>query len=189
MRAFGILTGMLSLLAASPALAQTPPHLAELETRIIGTANENPGEYGIAALDLATGEVIGVNTDMAFPMASTMKIAVAAAYLSDVDAGRRSLDDGIAGTTALALMDRMMVRSDNHATDLLIARLGGPASVDSWIDGTGYASIARSRSCSQPVVTYGRMRTPRRPGPCCNCSGAWTREASSLRRRDPSSST
>ena len=149
MRAFGILTGMLSLLAASPALAQTPPHLAELETRIIGTANENPGEYGIAALDLATGEVIGVNTDMAFPMASTMKIAVAAAYLSDVDAGRRSLDDGIAGTTALALMDRMMVRSDNHATDLLIARLGGPASVDSWIDGTGIEGIRVDRTIAQ----------------------------------------
>lgn len=149
MRAFGILAGIASLLFASPALAQLSPALAELEMRITATAQENPGEYGIAALDLGTGEVVGVNTDMAFPMASTMKIAVAAAYLSDVDSGRRSLDDDIAGTTALTLMDRMMVRSDNHATDLLIARLGGPASVDAWIDRTGIEGIRVDRTIAQ----------------------------------------
>ena len=149
MRAFGILAGIASLLLAVPATAQTPPHLAELETRIAATATENPGEYGIAALDLATGELIGVNTDMAFPMASTMKIAVAAAYLADVDAGRRSLDDTIAGTSAYALMDRMMVRSDNHATDLLIARLGGPDAVNGWLRENRLEDIRVDRTIAQ----------------------------------------
>jgi beta-lactamase class A len=149
MRAFGILAGIASLLLAVPATAQTPPHLSELETRIAATATENPGEYGIAALDLATGELIGVNTDMAFPMASTMKIAVAAAYLADVDAGSRSLDDTIAGTSAYALMDRMMVRSDNHATDLLIARLGGPDAVNGWLRENRFEDIRVDRTIAQ----------------------------------------
>jgi len=149
MRAFGILAGIVSLLFASPALAQLSPTLSELEMRITATAQENPGEYGIAALDLETGELVGVNTDMAFPMASTMKIAVAAAYLADVDAGRRSLDDRIAGSAAYELMDQMMVRSNNHATDLLIARLGGPASVDAWLDEHEIEGIRVDRTIAQ----------------------------------------
>ena len=98
-------------------------------------ATENPGEYGIAALDLASGETISFNGHQAFPMASTMKIAVAAAYLAEVDAGRRTLDDPIAGASARKLMDAMIMRSDNRATDLLMATLGGPGAVDAWLRG------------------------------------------------------
>ncbi|HEX8381120.1 MAG TPA: serine hydrolase [Allosphingosinicella sp.] len=112
-------------------------------------ASENPGEYGFAALDLATGESISFNGHEAFPMASTMKIAVAAAYLEEVDAGRRTLDDAIAGTSALKLMDSMIVRSDNRATDLLMASLGGPAAVDNWLRGHGLAGIRVDRTIAQ----------------------------------------
>ena len=113
------------------------------------TTAENPGEYGIAALDLETGEMIGVNADMAFPMASTMKIAVAAAYLADVDEGKRTLDDTIAGRSAYELMDRMMVRSDNYATDLLIARLGGPAAINQWLRKNNFEGIRVDRTIAQ----------------------------------------
>ena len=136
-------------LVAQPAWAQTPPHLQPLEQRLAALARENPGEYGIAALDLATGQMVAFNGNTAFPMASTMKIAVAAAYLAEVDAGRRSLDDMIAGTSARALMDAMITRSDNRATDLLIAALGGPQAVDSWLRGHGLAGIRVDRTIAQ----------------------------------------
>lgn len=136
-------------LVAQPAWAQTPTHLRPLEQRLAALAQENPGEYGIAALDLATGEMVAFNGNTAFPMASTMKIAVAAAYLAEVDAGRRSLDELIGGTSALRLMDAMITRSDNRATDLLIATLGGPQVIDSWLRRHGLAGIRVDRTIAQ----------------------------------------
>jgi len=142
---------------AAPAAAQdldtAPSHLVNLEQRILATAEENPGEYGIAAMDLATGQLVGVNTDIAFPMASTMKIAVAAAYLSDVDRGTRSLSDTIGRTSAYDLMDRMIVRSDNHATDVLIARLGGPEAIHAWLQENNLGNIRVDRTIAQLLAS------------------------------------
>ena len=149
---FGLSAWLAVLLIAQPAEIAAQPidlqhvELQHLEQRLAATARENPGEYGIAALDLTTGLVIGVNTEKAFPMASTMKIAVAAAYLAEVDAGRRSLDEAIGGSSAYSLMDRMMVRSDNRATDELIATLGGPSAVDRWLRGHGLTGIRVDRN-------------------------------------------
>lgn len=162
MRKFGFGAWLALLLVAPPAAvtAQTIElpqsgtqqsefqqiELRHLEQRLAATARENPGEYGIAALDLVTGQVIGVNADMAFPMASTMKIAVAAAYLAEVDARRRSLSETIGASTAYDLMDRMMVRSDNRATDELIATLGGPPAIHRWLRDHGLDGIRVDRN-------------------------------------------
>jgi beta-lactamase class A len=43
-------------------------------------------------------------------------------------------------------MDRMMVRSDNHATDLLIAALGGPGAVDRWVRSHGLNGLRVDRN-------------------------------------------
>jgi beta-lactamase class A len=110
---------------------------------------ENPGEYGIAAMDLTTGKTISFNGNMAFPMASTMKIAVAAAYLEEVDSGRRTLDDPIAGSSALKLMDAMITHSDNRATDLLMASLGGPGAIGNWLRAHNLAGIRVDRTIAQ----------------------------------------
>jgi beta-lactamase class A len=131
---------------AQPALAQTS---RSLEQRLAALAEENPGEFGIAALDLGTGEIVSHNGSEAFPMASTMKIAVAAAYLAEVDAGRRSLDETIAGQSALRLMDVMIVRSDNRATDLLMNTLGGPSAIDGWMRRHGLTGIRVDRTIAQ----------------------------------------
>jgi beta-lactamase class A len=148
MRFVALLAWLLALVA-SPADAQGSPRLQTLEQRLAAMASENPGEYGFAALDLATGESISFNGNRAFPMASTMKIAVAAAYLQEVDAGRRSLDEEIAGSTALRLMDVMIVRSDNRATDLLIDTLGGPAAIDRWLRSHELTGIRVDRTIAQ----------------------------------------
>jgi beta-lactamase class A len=148
MRFFALL-GSLALLLVQPAAAQVSPTLQTLEQRLAAIATENPGEYGIAAMDLSTGKTISFNGTEAFPMASTMKIAVAAAYLADVDAGRRTLGDPIAGVSAGSLMDAMITRSDNRATDLLIASLGGPAPIDGWLRAHGLSGIRVDRTIAQ----------------------------------------
>ncbi|HYJ82578.1 MAG TPA: serine hydrolase [Allosphingosinicella sp.] len=135
--------------AAQPAWAESSPRLQPLEQRLAAMAAENPGEYGFAALDLTTGESISFNGHQAFPMASTMKIAVAAAWLAEVDSGRRGLDDPIAGTSALSLMDAMITHSDNRATDLLIASLGGPSAIDNWLRAHGLVGIRVDRTIAQ----------------------------------------
>jgi len=148
-RKFGFFVWFAALFLVQPALAEAPLPLQQLERRFAGTGAENPGDYGFAAYDYATGEVVSFNGDKRFPMASTMKIAVAAAYLAEVDAGRRSLHETIAGATALTLMDRMMVRSDNHATDLLIATLGGAGAVDRWVRGHGLNHLRIDRNIAE----------------------------------------
>lgn len=148
MRLVGLLATLLVFIA-QPAWADDNPRLRSLEQRLAAMAAENPGEYGIAALDLTSGETISFNGQQAFPMASTMKIAVAAAYLAEVDAGRRTLNDPVAGTSALALMDAMITHSDNRATDLLMGTLGGPSAVDAWLRGHGLSGIRVDRTIAQ----------------------------------------
>ena len=147
MRLVAYFLGLLAFLSG-PALGQafSPDKLQALERRLESLTTENDGEYGIAAMDLQTGAVVSINGDEPFPMASTMKIAVAAAYLAEVDAGRRSLTDRIGSSTAGELMDLMITRSSNPATDQLIAALGGPAVVDAWLRNNRLSGIRVDRN-------------------------------------------
>jgi beta-lactamase class A len=125
----------LSLLAfvAQPAAAASSPSLFSLEQQLDNLSRSGSGDVGIAALDLSNGESVSIRGNTPFPMASTMKVAVAALYLSQVDHGRRSLDDMIGKQSARHLIDRMMIYSDNHATDVLLHDLGGPRALDQWL--------------------------------------------------------
>jgi beta-lactamase class A len=133
MRLIGILVWLAAFIG-QPAWAATSPRLQSLEQQIAYLVAARPGSVGVAALDLQTGEMISVQGDKPFPMASTMKIAVAANYLAQVEYGRRSLDDRIGGRSAGSLMEAMIIRSDNHATDVLLRDLGGPQTLQSWLD-------------------------------------------------------
>jgi beta-lactamase class A len=136
-------------LVAQPASAQVSPELRPLEQRLAALATENAGEFGMGALDLQTGAIVTWNGNRSFPMASTMKIAVAAAYLTEVDAGRRTLDETIGGTTALTLMEQMLIHSNNQSTDRLIATLGGPAAVNGWLRAHRLSGIRVDRNIAQ----------------------------------------
>ena len=133
MRVTAIIVFLLSLLA-QPAFAEAPVRLKPLEQQLSWLAAANPGNIGIAALDLKTGEMVSIAGDEPFPMASTVKIAVAANYLSQVQYGRRTLDDRISGRSARSLMEAMLIHSDNRATDILMRDLGGPATLQKWLD-------------------------------------------------------
>lgn len=140
--------------AAAPNDSQARVH-AEI-TRLASTID---GVVGLAAWTLDdTSHVVGLNTDRAFPMASTYKVAIAAAVLARVDRGELALttlvpvprslyvaSDIIASRfphegVALSihnLLELMLTQSDNTATDVLMAQAGGPEAVTAWLRGQG----------------------------------------------------
>lgn len=136
-------------LTATPAWAEAPPRLQPLERQLSWLVSGNSGDVGIAALDLKTGEMVSVRGDEPFPMASTVKIAIAANYLAQVEHGRRTLDDRIGGRSARTLMEAMIVHSDNYATDLLLRDLGGPRTVQNWFAQQGITGMRIDRSIAQ----------------------------------------
>src|SRR6476661_168432 len=130
---------LLSILAftAQPAVAASSPSLTSLEQQLSLLVGNKSADVGIAALDLNTGETVSIKGNTPFPMASTVKVAIAALYLAQVDHGRRSLDDTINGVSARALMKRMLIHSDNRATDILLNDLGGPTAIHNWLRQNG----------------------------------------------------
>jgi beta-lactamase class A len=160
MRLIGFLFWLLAF-AASPALAEASPGLQFLEARLASLGNSSPGNIGMAALDLKTGELVSIYGDEPFPMASTVKVAIAANYLAQVEHGRRTLNDRIAGASASSLMDRMLIHSDNRATDLLLHNLGGPRMVQAWLDQNNVSGLRIDRSIAGLLAAKRDLRDVR----------------------------
>lgn len=135
--------------AAQPAAAGSSPALRSLELQLGSLLANKSSDVGIAALDLRTGEMVSIKGDEPFPMASTVKIAVAALYLAQVEHGRRTLDDRISGQSARRLMERMIIRSDNRATDLLLRDVGGPRALQEWIEDNRLSNMRVDRNIAQ----------------------------------------
>ncbi|MCT2399094.1 class A beta-lactamase [Novosphingobium mangrovi (ex Huang et al. 2023)] len=129
-----------------------------LGQQLAAVAEASDGRIGVAAVDLATGHAVDVLGDQRFPMASTSKVAIAATFLEGVDQGKWSLtsefplmipvrsapfSSAVApvrpGTymTAGRLMELMLTRSNNYATDALLKVVGGPAAVNEWVRRAG----------------------------------------------------
>lgn len=134
---------------AQPAAAASSPGLSSLEQQLSSLVANKSADVGIAALDLNTGETVSIKGNTPFPMASTVKVAIAALYLAQVDHGRRSLDDTISGQSARSLMARMLIHSDNHATDMLLKDLGGPSAVHNWLEDNGVTGLRVDRTIAQ----------------------------------------
>ena len=135
----------------------SPAYTNTLERRIALLADGSKGRIGVAAIDLANGQELTVLGDQRFPMASTSKIAIAATFLDGVEKGHWSLTSEFPlmipvgskpFSTAVApvqpgsylsaqeLIERMITRSDNRATDALLAVVGGPEAVNRWVHKT-----------------------------------------------------
>jgi beta-lactamase class A len=145
-----------SFLVPAPAAASSPELIA-LERELSMLVAERSGEYGIAALDLRDGSTVAVNGDVSFPMASTVKLAIAATYLAEVDQGRRSLGDMIFGRPAAKALELMIVRSDNYATDQLLATVGGPVAVQQWLWSHKITGIRVDRTIAQLLRERGHL--------------------------------
>ena len=139
------------LLAAisQPAWASSSPGLRSLEYQLAALVAASPGDVGVAALDLKSGEMVSINGDEPFPMASVVKVAIAANYLAQVENGRRTMSDTIGGRSATRLMEAMLIHSDNNATDLLLRDLGGPGTVQAWLTQNGIAGLRIDRNIAR----------------------------------------
>ncbi|MDE2436665.1 MAG: serine hydrolase [Sphingomonadales bacterium] len=154
-----------------------------LEAEIAALANSSAGRIGVAALDLASGRSVAVLGDQPFPMASTSKIAIVATFLQGVDQGRFSLTSHFplmmpvpsakyssavapvrpgAMMSAIDLIDRAIIHSDNHATDALLAAVGGPGAVNQWARNTaGLSGFRLDRDIATLVRDDGQYNPAR----------------------------
>lgn len=148
------------------------------EATVAALANAAEGRIGVAAVDLSTGRTINVLGNQRFPMASTSKIAIAATFLAGVDRGRYRLSDQYplmipvrsakfdgpvapvrAGEMLSAdrLIELALVRSDNAATDALLAAVGGPQAVNRWVATTGIGEFSIDRDIATLVRDDGAV--------------------------------
>jgi beta-lactamase class A len=148
MRFIGILLSLLAFVAV-PATAASSPDLVTVEQQLSAMLADTSADVGIAALDLNTGETISIKGDTPFPMASTVKVAIAALYLSQVDRGQKTLDDTIHGQSVRTLMNKMLIYSDNHAADILFKDVGGPRAVHHYLTTNGIHGVRVDRTIAQ----------------------------------------
>ena len=145
---------------AATLAAQQPTALHTLLTK---SASDFPGKAGIWVKHLTTGETAGVRDGETFNSASVIKIPVLVLAFQMADKGAINLDERItirkedirggsgifryhdAGLqpTFRDVLLQMVITSDNTATDLAIAKVGGVARVNAWLKETGYADGQR----------------------------------------------
>lgn len=149
-----------------------------LAQRVAEIAEGSAGRIGVAAIDLATGERVSVLGDQRFPMASTSKIAIAATFLEGVEKGRWSLEDrfpllvpvpsrrfssAVAPVSegqylgARTLIEQMITRSSNPATDALLRVVGGPKAVNAWMRRAGIREFSIDRDIATLVRDDGEF--------------------------------
>ena len=149
-----------------------------LEQAIARVASGENGRIGVAAMDLSTGQTIAVLGDQRFPMASTSKIAIAATFLEGVEQGRWSLTSefpllmpkrSARFSSAVApvyegqympareLLEIMITRSNNYATDALLRVVGGPKAVNDWVRRQGITGWSIDRDIATLVRDDGEF--------------------------------
>ena len=165
---------------------RAPRSYSGLDQRLAALADAQQGRIGVAAIDLATGRSVAVLGEQPFPMASTSKIAIVATFLEGVDQGRFTLDqqfpmmvplpsakfDGPVAPvragqrmSALGLIELTITRSDNQATDALLAAVGGPSAVNRWIRRAGIKGMRLDRDIATLVRDDGEIDPARSVDP------------------------
>jgi beta-lactamase class A len=130
--------------------------LAKLNDQFKRIETESGGRLGVAVLDIQSQMRAGHHADDRFPMCSTFKLLAAAAVLKRVQTGNEKLDRRIKieaadvvpgssrisapvpeGKTLAELCEVAMTYSDNTAGNLILASLGGPAGLTTYIRNLG----------------------------------------------------
>ncbi len=163
---------------AATLAAQQPTALHSLLTK---SASEFPGKAGIWVKHLTTNETAGVRDGEMFNSASVIKIPVLVLAFQMADKGAINLDERItirkeairggsgifryhdAGLqpTFRDVLLQMVITSDNTATDLAIARVGGVARVNAWLQEQGYADGQRLvQTTGELFAKYNALSSP-----------------------------
>lgn len=131
-----------------PTALKLTEQITPLRTTVLSLAAKNADlTPGVFFVDLDSGAYLDINGTSTFSAASMIKVPILVAFFQDVDAGKIRLDEKLTlekeligggsgemqyktpGTkfTALETATKMIVISDNTATNMLIARMGGAA--------------------------------------------------------------
>jgi beta-lactamase class A len=161
---FPTLTG-LPVIASAASPSANHAHTA-LQAQMDALATRAlPGTFGIAVLDLQTGDTWQVNADKAYPMMSVFKAPVAAAVLSRIEHGQNTFDQTVVVTrtdlgygpirdhfkgermtfTVRQLLAGAVSKSDNSAVNTLIRLIGGPSVVTAYLREHGIAGMSVDR--------------------------------------------
>jgi beta-lactamase class A len=138
-----------------------------------------PGRAGVWVKHLTTGEEAAVRADETFNSASVIKIPVLLLAYQLARDGKLSLSDrltidkadvrggsgvfryhdpGLQPTLRDVLM-QMVITSDNTATDLAIAKVGGVAAVNAWLDANKYGGAIRlTQTTGELFAKYGALK-------------------------------
>ncbi len=158
--AFGLQPSAFSLVLAVGLLGgELIAQPAALHTLLTNSAAEFPGKAGIWVKHLTTGATAGVRDTEMFNSASVIKIPVLVLAFQMAERGELKLDERITISkgdirggsgifrhhdeglqpTFRDVLLQMIITSDNTATDLAIAKVGGVPRVNAWLKQAGYA--------------------------------------------------
>jgi beta-lactamase class A len=183
-----LLVGM--MLVNTPGWAQTvkPAHTTSdvvaqrMEHELARIARLGGGQVGVQAIHLESGRQISLNPQVKFPMASTIKIAIAVQLLTKIEQGELSLatmvdvkpadlHPGSGTLTSLFihpgvqlsvqnLLELMIVISDNSATDILLGLAGGPDAVMNRLKTLNVQGMSVDRSIIQLLADLQGVTLP-----------------------------
>src|SRR5437764_4574821 len=140
--------------------------LSSLQHVLERTAAGVRADWGIYVKLLASGEEVALDADAPMDTMSVIKLPLLVELLRQAEVGQLSLDQRIRmgpehrrfGTGVLSLLDDgvdlslrdaatlMIIESDNAATDICFAAVGGPQAVNETMRGLGRGSIEAVRA-------------------------------------------
>src|SRR5688572_13403562 len=172
---------MASMSALQSSAAQqpaTPRSTSGLQRLLEAEVARFPGKAGIWVKHLTSGEEAGVRADESFNSASVIKIPILVLAFQMSDRGALSLaervtitaadvrggsgifryhDPGLQPTLRDVLL-QMIITSDNTATDIAIARVGGVDRVNAWLRSSGYGDALKlSMTTAELFARYGAL--------------------------------
>ena len=174
-----LLAASLSLPALGSARAQQPARATSALQRVLDAELARfPAKAGVWVKHLTTGEEAAVRGDTAFNSASVIKIPVMVLAFQMAEKGQLSLserltinasdfrggsgifryhDPGLQPTLRDVLL-QMIITSDNTATDLAIAKVGGVDKVNAWLRTNGYAdALTLNMTTAELFAKYGAL--------------------------------
>ncbi|MGH7555347.1 MAG: serine hydrolase [Longimicrobiales bacterium] len=174
-----VMVAAFSLVATRDASAQEAARSSSgLQRLLEAELARFPGKAGVWVKHLTSGEEAGVSADETFNSASVIKIPVMVLAFQMADKGELSLaqritiaasdvrggsgvfryhDAGLQPTLRDVLL-QMVITSDNTATDLAIARVGGTDRVNAWLRNGGYADgLKLNMTTGELFAKYGAL--------------------------------
>jgi len=153
-----------------------------LEKELERIAKLAKGKVGISAVHLESGKRISMNLHEKYPMASTVKIAIAVQLFTKIEKGELSLMTMVdlqpsdlhpgSGTLDVLfakpgvqlsvqnLLELMMTISDNSATDILLRLAGGQQAVMERLKTLGIADMSVDRTIIQLIADLEGITLP-----------------------------